>query len=176
MKIRNLLFWGIAWGVFESTAGFALHQLPMGMGAYIWFPAAFCMMNRVYQKTGQKRAVVMAALLAASIKLLNLLWAARPDVVINPAVSIVLEALAMAVALSLFKKSNPAFVNALWRLGYVLYALALMPGWMREVSVVRDTDALLSFMVREYVFSTLICMALTINLKGRRGIMHAERG
>ena len=175
-KSRAILFWGLAWGLFEATAGFVLHQLPMGIGAYIWFPAAYLMMDRVYQKTGQKRAVLWAASLAAAIKLLNLLWAARPDVVINPAVSIILEALAMVGVLSVLKKRNPAVVNGIWRLGYVLYAAILMPAWMREASVVRDMDALLLFVGKEYVLSSLLCIALTINLRGRRGIMRAERG
>lgn len=176
MKIRALLIWGVAWGVFEATAGFVLHQLPVPIGPYIWFPAAFFVMDRVYQKTGQRRAVLWAALLAASIKLINLLWAVRPDIVINPAIAIVLEALAMAGVLCVSQKKNPAIVNALWRLAYLLYAVTLMPTWMREISVIRDTDALLLFVGREYILSTLICMAFTINLSGRRGIMHSERG
>ncbi|MCL2812695.1 MAG: hypothetical protein FWD25_12515 [Clostridia bacterium] len=176
MKWRTVLIWGVAWGVFEATAGFVLHQLPIPIGPYIWFPAAYFMMDRVYQRTGQKRGVLWAALLAASIKLLNLFWAVRPDIVINPAIAIVLEALAMVGVLSFSPKRNPALVNALWRLGYMLYAATLMPVWIREVSVIRDVGAILLFMGREYVLSTLICFAFTIHLSRRRGVMHSERG
>jgi len=166
--MRPVLIWGLAWGAFEATAGFVLHQLPVAIGAYVWFPAAYFFMDRAYQKTGKRRAVMWAALLAASLKMLNLFWALRPDHVINPAVSIMLESLAMAGVLCFAREGKAGFrmiigkvlaVNALWRLGYVLYAAALVPAWMREVSVVRDADAVLRFVGHEYVLSSLICIA-----------------
>jgi len=165
--LRPILFWGLAWGLFEATAGFALHLLPFSIGAYIWFPAAYLFMDRVYQKTGGKGAVLWVALLSAFLKLLNLFTSVRPDTVINPAVSILLESLAMVCVLSFARKSDGAvlsiasevlLVNTLWRLGYTFYLGVLAPAWMREVSVVQSGAAFLTFFVKENLLSALVCV------------------
>jgi len=174
--LRSVLFWGLAWGAFEATIGFVLHQLPFAIGAYVWFPAAYFFMDRTYQKTGRRCAVVWTALLSASLKMLNLFWAIRSDYVINPAVSIVLESLAMVGVLSFTREGKTSFwqiawkvsaTNALWRLGYTLYAAALVPAWMREVSVVRDAGALLSFVGHEHVLSSLACVGVMMVFQRR---------
>jgi len=155
--LQSILLWGFVWGAFEATAGVVLHQLPVALGAYIWFPAAYFFMDRVYQKTGRKRAVVWTALLSASLKLLNLFSPIRPDYVINPAVSIILESLAMVLALKLNLKLRILSVNTLWRLGYAFYVSVLASAWIREVSVVQSAAAYFTFFVKENLLSSLVC-------------------
>jgi len=177
--MQIILFWGLVWGVFEATAGALLHLLPFAAGAYIWFPAAYFFMDRVYQKTGQKRAVVGSALLSAAIKLLGLFSAMRPDYVIHPAVSIVLEGMAMACVLALLRKGRgtPAeiavkivSINTLWRLGYALFLFVLAPVWAREGSAVQSMAPFLSFMIRENLLSSLVCGAVAMAVD-QRGVL-----
>jgi len=152
---------GVAWGVFEATAGFLLHLLPFSIGAYVWFPAAYWFLSRAYHKTGRKRAVIFVALIAAGLKLLNLFSQVRIDYVINPAVSIVLEALAMIlVPMRMPGGVRVFFVNTLWRVMYAAYAITLMPASMRSVSVVASGPDFVSFMVFENVLSSLVCVAV----------------
>lgn len=194
MKIRNTktlvtttLFWGSVWGIFEAVIGYFLHLLPISIGAYIWFPAAYFFMERTYVATGQKRAVVLVALLSASIKLLNLLTPIRLDYVINPAASIVLEALVMICVIAFsrnreFGRSPMSLVkrvlsvNTLWRVMYTLYAGFIIPAWMQEVSLIRDASSYLSFILLENLASTLICVAaMLLNYRMLKAVSHSEQ-
>jgi len=175
MKHCSILFWGVIWGAFEATAGFLLHLLPFSIGAYVWFPAAYFFLDRAYRKTGRRSAVVYTGMLAAGLKLLNLFSQVRTDYVINPAASIVLEALAMAFALSLAWRPRRAIaaicfevfaVNTLWRLLYIAYIGTLAPAAFREVSVAASAPAVFTFMVQENIVSSFVCVAIIALARG----------
>lgn len=164
-----LVSWGALWGIFEATVGYLLHLLPFSAGWLVWFPTACFFMGNAYRKTGSAVSVLFVGMLSASVKLLNLFLPGRIDRVINPAISIVCEALAMGAVLALMskrpgRKRASTWVNALgalaintsWRALYILYLLLLAPEWMREISVLRSMDSFLTFFLAQNLGSSAV--------------------
>jgi branched-subunit amino acid transport protein len=169
--ITAILAWGGLWGIFEATVGYLLHLLPISLGWLLWYPVACFFMMNVYRHTRRIEAVVMVGLLSALIKLLNLFLPGRIDRVLNPAVSIVLEAITLAAVLWVYdhastKWENPLLIKGIavltmntgWRILYALYLLLLVPGWMREISIICSTQALITFFVAHNLSSCLILL------------------
>lgn len=186
----TIFVWGALWGIFEATVGYLLHLLPFSIGWLIWYPVACFFMANVYRVTRKTSSIVLVGFLCASIKLLNLLLPGRIDKVINPALSIVFEALAMAAVLFVFharQTQKPQsllhtaamffFMNTGWRLLFSLYLLFLVPDWMREVSVVASAEKFIPFFVLYNIGTTALltagyrCKKLLL-----RPILFAENG
>lgn len=114
-----ILIWGGLWGIFESTVGYLLHLLPISIGWIVWYPVACFFMMNVYRKTQRASAIVMVGTLSACIKLINLFLPGRIDRVINPAISILFEAIAMAAAVYIVnnllanKKRTPLYGDSI---------------------------------------------------------------
>ena len=145
---------GRAVGHFEATVGYLLHLLPISLGWLLWYPVACFFMMNVYRHTRRIEAVVMVGLLSALIKLLNLFLPGRIDRVLNPAVSIVLEAITLAAVLWVYdhastKWENPLLIKGIavltmntgWRILYALYLLLLVPGWMGDFYYLQHAGA-----------------------------------
>lgn len=163
----HVIMWGTVWGIFESTVGYLLHLQPINISWLIWYPAACFFMGNVYRKTGRISSVLMVGFLCAAIKILNLFLPGRIDKVLNPAISIVFEALTMAAVLfavhklSEQKQRNPLMkacaalaMNTGWRLLYCLYLLFLVPGWIREGSVISSMDKFIPFLVTQNLITS----------------------
>lgn len=168
----TILVWGGIWGIFEATAGYLLHLLPFSVGWLVWYPVASFFMFNVYQRTKRASAVIMIGLLSAGIKLFNLFLPVRIDKVINPAVSIVFEALTLAAVIFMAgrffanRKGSPVdkaltvlSMNTGWRLLYILYLMFLVPDWMVEVSVISTKQAFLTFFLMNNFFSSFVLFA-----------------
>ncbi len=159
--VLNIVFWGALWGLFESTAGYFLHSISFGYSWLIWYPFSCFIMTSIYQITKRVSSIFWVGLFCASIKMLNLLLPGRIDKVINPAISIVFEALSMAsvvlIANRYHSKRKSPFVkavmalsmNTLWRLLFVLYLLFLVPGWIRDISVISGVEKFVLFFVTQ---------------------------
>ena len=100
--------------------------------------------------------------MSSGIKLLNLLLPIRIDRVINPAVSILLEAIVLFAAYYLIKKFENKHkalfavgINTGWRVLYIFYILA-MPKWMVEISPVRAIAPLFEFLVVQNLITSII--------------------
>jgi hypothetical protein len=133
-NLNVILFWGALWGITEATLGYVLHifSIPFpGLPGLLMFPVAFVFMHRVYDSTQEAMSIVQVACVAASIKLTDLLFGGLITIyVINPALSLILEALAVALVFSLVKEHQRRinFVDSfamgwIWRgvfLGYML--------------------------------------------------------
>ena len=167
--IYNIIIWGAIWGIFEATAGYLLHLVSFGYSWVIWYPVACFFMTIAYRKTGKFSSVFYIGLLCAAIKMLNLFLPGRIDKVINPAVSILFEALAMAFVIFaanhlLSGKNKSPFVKALmalsmntgWRLLYAIYLLFLVPGWIRDVSVVSSGAKFIPFFITQNLITTVL--------------------
>lgn len=167
--ILTIIGWGAIWGILESTVGYLLHVVSFGYGWLVWVPVACFFMANVYRKTRRVSSVFLAGLLCASVKMVNLLLPGRIDKVINPAVSIVFEALAMgAVILGVravlgAKNRNPLVkavaalcMNTGWRLLYIAYLAFLVPAWIRDVSVISNRDAFVLFFITQNLLSTAV--------------------
>ncbi len=171
-NVSAVLLWGGLWGISEATIGYLTHLLLPGMGWMFYFPAAYGFMRGAYKQTGKASVVLACAILSALIKLLNLPMTPRLDYVINPAVSIVLEGLAVGLAFRWIYGKNrpmirygllPFLTSAAWRGLYLIYLL-LAPNWIREVSVLYQPDKLLSFATLELIGNGLVIALWSMGL------------
>lgn len=167
--VLSIAFWGAAWGIFEATVGYLLHLINFGYSWLIWGPAACFFMANVYRKTGRISSIVFVGVLCASIKMLNFLLPVSIDKVINPAISILLEALSLAgtvfAAKSLFKERRESLIikalialgmNTVWRLLYSLYLFVLVPVWIRDISVISSASNAITFLITQNLFTSVL--------------------
>lgn len=102
--ILMILFMGALWGIAEATLGYVLHFLPHGMSGMFMFPIGMYFMYNAYKKSNKTQAVMWVAMIAASVKLIDLALPTRsPMSVINPATSILLESLVVFAFVKLYK-------------------------------------------------------------------------
>lgn len=102
--ILMILFMGALWGIAEATLGYVLHFLPHGMSGMFMFPVGMYFMYNAYKKSNKTQAVIWVAMIAASVKLIDLALPTRsPMSVINPATSILLESLVVFAFVKLYK-------------------------------------------------------------------------
>ncbi|AMJ41244.1 hypothetical protein [Anaerotignum propionicum] len=161
-KILNIIIWGALWGIFESTVGYLLHSISFGYSWVIWYPFACFIMTNVYRKNKSLSSIFYVGLFCATIKMLNLFLPGRIDRVINPAISIVLEAIAMVcvmfiVNLYLKEKQKNSFIQGLlvfvmntgWRAMFILYLLFFVPDWIRDVSVISSAEKFIQFFITQ---------------------------
>ena len=153
---NHVLFWGALWGIVEATVGHLLHLVALPLGWLFWFPIAVGFMQMVYSQTKQITAVFYAALVAAAIKMVDLMVPVRIDYVLNPAVSIILEGLAVVAVFWVLVKKNkarPVFtgaglvaVSTLWRLFYLIY-VHFLPERFYLISPAASIRLLLDFIL-----------------------------
>lgn len=159
-----IAFYGAIWGLVEATLGHALHILPVKIGWMLWFPIAFYFIKTVYLKTGKHWSVIITALIAAIIKLVDLFAPVRIDYVINPAVSIVLESLTVysifrVVSRYGLKKSSIFLSNTGWRILYMIYVLFL-PEYLIKISPISSWQSFFNFFVIENIVTSLFIYAI----------------
>ena len=108
--ILQVLFYGGIWGLIEASFGFLLHLVPTAPTGSILFPIAFLLMMSAYKKTNDKNVVILVPVVAALIKLTNviLLLTLIPNYsqimlvkTINPAVAILIEGLVIAFVINM---------------------------------------------------------------------------
>jgi hypothetical protein len=170
---------GSAWGTFEATLGHILHVFTLGIGWIFWFPAAFFFMNLAYRKTGDLNSVLYSAVIASALKLINLFYPVRPDMVFNPAVSMLFEALSVFIVYNFLKqKSGHIQLNLavcaapciIWRMLYVCYVLFL-PEYYIKISPLGGLISFVRFFFLESAAnSILIIISILVYekvLKGR---------
>jgi len=176
-KIGTIVFWGALWGLAEATIGYALHMLPVNIGWAVWFPLAFFFIRGVYRQTGSVPAILMAAIIAAGIKFVNILMPGSIDRVVNPAAGIVIESLCVgSLYLVMDRKPRRAYyeyagvfaASILWRGCYALY-VQLLPDWMVRISPVADLSAAARFLLVEGAANGIVISAgvLIAGLIGR---------
>ena len=186
--VLTVLAFGALWGIFEATVGYCLHLLPAVPGWLIWYPMACAFMGAAYLKTKRESAILSVALISALIKLLNLLMPVRIDRVINPAVSILFEAIAMIAAVivmcrlsqdkrkgALLKGAAVLGMNTTWRLLYIAYIGFLVPQWMRDISVLSSQQQLIRFLVIENLLTTAIVLLVYLAAYLIRAYLHSMK-
>ena len=129
----SIVFWGALWGIAEATLGYVLHRAAIavpGLPGFVMFPVAFYFMRHAYKATGKAQAVVSVAAVAAMIKCVDFLVPGNDPIrIVNPALSIMVEGLAVALVFAYTEEKGTAvgFVHSLsmgvlWRglfLGYL---------------------------------------------------------
>lgn len=161
-NISIIIFWGSLWGIVEATLGYFLHRINFSFGWCIWFPIAFYFMDKIYRKTGKAQCMLYGAFITASIKLTNMFIEPRIDKVLNPAISIILEAVALVIFYKVLEKKQKkaniigvGVLNLSWRCLYDIYLL-FMPQSILAVSVLRGWQPFLKFMILESLVNTII--------------------
>ena len=158
--IMTIIFWGSVWGIVEATLGTLLH-LPATRRIYysssvIILPIAYCLMANCYKKTNQSfYAVYLMGVVAALIKLSVGFVIGFADVVWEPAIYIVLEALAMGSALAIFRPTN---VLSLKTFGSIVAANTVYQFSFLVVKTIKGSDvfynmATWSKMGEKYLFT-----------------------
>jgi hypothetical protein len=181
------LFWGGLWGIAEASLGHLAHLVTVipGVAGFIMFPVGFYFMTRAYKSTGKAAALLSTAAVAASIKLVDLfLPGLGPIKTINPAVCILMEALAVMAVFKLFspgrvESGSFGFKEALtasaaWRLGFVVFAglqfvLAVSAEFMQM-----GAAHILRFLLLESVVNAVIitgCLKLEKRFKWNKWVL-----
>lgn len=162
-QLHKAIIIGAIWGMTEATVGYVLHLFAAQIGWMLWFPIAFLFIHMAYGTTKSYALTILSAGVAASLKLINLFFPVRADMVFNPAVSILLEALSVVLVyhyITKNKKNEPAFFEILligftWRVLYVSY-VHLLPTNLLEISPAGSMQAFARFLFFENVLNTLL--------------------
>ncbi|MBD3220829.1 hypothetical protein GF314_06265 [bacterium] len=187
------LFWGAIWGLYEATVGYLVHafvRMP-GTSAVLLVPFAVYCMVRAMAASGTVRAAGVAAIIAASIKLVDLLLP-NPTLiaVLNPAMAIVLEgAVFVGVGSWLSAGSfaregrRPALgtvaVAALvfslgWRVLFLTWSAALAAGWSTGMLTGGWQGPVLGFVLRDGLMSAVVIVGVLA--VAARGVSGARGG
>ncbi len=142
MKEKNttILFYGATWGLVEATLGYLMHLFLVPFTGFVMFPIGVYFMRRGAMATDDKRAPVYISMIAASIKLVDLLL---PNTVVikavNPAIAILLQGVVVSIFL-IVKESDllrkGILASLAWRLGFIgiVYLESLSGTQMRLLS------------------------------------------
>jgi len=153
--IYTAIFWGALWGISEAIIGYILHLFTFipGIAAIVMFPIAYYFIRKVYFDTGRIWTIFLTAGITAAIKLTDLfLPFLRPIKTINPAISILIEAIVVAALFTFaYKKgigksisfSHSLIISLSWRILYILISIPIfllfMDGYLKNgpLSIVR---------------------------------------
>ncbi len=166
-RLHLLLFLGAAWGLCEATLGFALHRLAVllpGVPGALMFPVAFFWMHRAYRATGSAAAPLAISVVAALAKTVDfILPGADPLRVANPALSILLEGLAVTGVYALKARiphvASAFLMGVLWRAAFAgwLYLISLFN--LPAALVTGGPATLMRFIVVESAVNALVIRA-----------------
>nr|WP_319216451.1 hypothetical protein [uncultured Trichococcus sp.] len=169
-KAIQIVYWGSLWGLAEATLGYVLHmaaiQLP-GVPGFVMFPVAFYFMRKAYLATGKPGAVFQVALVAALIKCCDFLIPGNiPIRILNPALSILLEGLAVAFVFVYAERRKTAVgfasvfsMGVLWRSVFLFYLFLIS---MIDLPAALVTDGLqvsLRFLLLESLVNAILMVA-----------------
>ena len=178
-KAIQIVYWGSLWGIAEATLGYVLHmaaiQLP-GVPGFVMFPIAFYFMRKAYLSTGKPGAVFQVALVAALIKCCDFLITGNiPIRILNPALSIVLEGLAVALVFAYAERRKIAIgfasvfsMGVLWRSIFLFYLFLISLIDLPAALVTDGLQVSLRFLLLEsFVNAILIFAYLKFEKKAR---------
>ncbi|PKL01309.1 MAG: hypothetical protein CVV56_01545 [Tenericutes bacterium HGW-Tenericutes-1] len=166
--ISVIVFYGAIWGIVEASVGYVLHFLPALIAGTILFPFASLILYKTYKQTNSNYAVLGVGVIAAMIKAVNfLLPVTNIFKVINPMISILLEALVVMVVMRSFVKSNWVIKTAIisiasitWRMLFLGYMgiQAITTGFVAVQ--IGSLEAILSFSVVSGLLSAMMSIGL----------------
>lgn len=171
--LHKIIILGAVWGITEATVGYFLHMFAAGLGWALWFPIAFFFINKSYRWMKSFSSVMMTAVIASSLKLINLFFPVRIDMVFNPAVSIILEALSVILVYHFVMSGKRDKLNVFdilligfaWRAFYLTYVF-LLPQPLLEISPAATALSFSRFMFFENAANSALIYA---------GLLLAER-
>jgi len=162
----DVLFWGSCWGLMEASLGYVIHVLAIpfpGLPGFLLFPCAFILMNKAMESTGKKDIILQMSLVAAGLKLLDFLIPGNDPIrIINPALSMVMEATAVT-AIIMFSKQvswrSSFMMGIVWRGSFLIYMLLLSLFDLPAGLVTSGLDVAFGFLVMESAINALLIAA-----------------
>ncbi|CZR08915.1 hypothetical protein [Trichococcus ilyis] len=159
-KAIQIVFWGSLWGIAEATLGYVLHMLAIhlpGVPGFVMFPVAFYFMRKMYLSTGKATAVFRMAVVAAAIKCCDFLIPGNiPIRILNPALSILLEGLAVAAVFAYAERKKSAIgyasvfsMGVLWRAAFLLHLFLISLFGLSAALVTEGLLVSLRFLILE---------------------------
>lgn len=175
------LFFGGLWGLLEATLGYVLNMIPYGLSGCIMFPIAFVILTKAYTKTGSTKVIYFTTVIAASIKLTNLVLPfLHPVKVINPAFAILLEGFAVGILIAKTmdkeKEIKPAGIlvaSMSWRVIYFAEVLVLYYLDLPSRMIEQGTSAIMEF----FTFGVInaIIIILYVKLVNYNGMSQEQK-
>jgi hypothetical protein len=163
----EILFWGSCWGLLEVTLGYVIHRFAIaipGLPGFVMFPAAFWLIQKAVDSSGRKDIILKMTVIAASLKLLDfLIPGSDPIRIINPALSILMEGLAVMMIMNAKAKPNLiSYFNMgfLWRGLFLIYMVGLSWFDLPAGLVTSGLEVTLKFLVVESAVNALIMSLL----------------
>ncbi len=164
------LFWGGVWGICEASIGYVLHiaaVLVPGLPGALMFPIGFWCMYQARKATDKTTAPFYIAFIAAAVKLVNFLIPGHDVIrIVNPALSILLEGLAVTAVYALFMGSGRVAdylkvlgMSILWRAMFSLYLLIISLFDLPAGLVTSGMGVFLRFILLESFLNSVILYA-----------------
>ena len=129
----TVLFWGSMWGIVEASLGWLLHavQLHHGISTILYAFGIGCMFAAATRSGKGAMAVMLTAVVASAIKLVDFFLPGSPQSVLHPALYILLEGAMTAVISQIFSIQPRREPQAKWslleaRLAFPALAVALV--------------------------------------------------
>ena len=180
-QLSTFLFLGAAWGICEAGIGYVLHRMAVllpGLPGALMFPIGYYWMSKAQKTTGEVSAPLEIAAIASAIKLADfLIPGTDPIRVINPALSILMEGLAVTAVCALgLTKRFPLFFKVLgmgiiWRGMFSVYLYLISMIDLPALLVTSGMGTLLRFVLLESFINALVifaCIRLAVRLPGHR--------
>lgn len=162
--ISSIILIGSIWGIIEATIGHVLHMFTLGIGWLLWYPIAFFILDTVYRMTRKTYSILFTAMIASTIKMIDIFFTPRYDYVINPAVSIILEALTLYVIYNHilvkekdveldFFKIMSACIG--WKFLYLSYLFFMPQSWL-DISCLSGLIPFAKFFFQETILNSIL--------------------
>lgn len=180
--ISAIIFWGALWGLEEATLGHILHVTSFNIGWFLWFPLAYFFMGMVYKQTSKFNSILFTSIIAASIKLINLLLTTNLVIIICPALSIILEGISLFAVLKIvnrkkfmlkYKFAEIISINLLWRILF-LVGLLFIPTWIMSSYPFKTVSSILKLLLYEgllnslFIYGIIMLKKKTIKTSGEK--------
>jgi len=182
---KQIFFWGVLWGVLESSLGFILHYFHLPLIGLLLFPVGFFCMYMAAKSTGKSSIAMSVAVVAATIKLSNLFFTPILLDVINPVFSILLEGAVSFLFLrivqrgTVYQKSSSLrllrifslalIISFSWHIIFVLFQNMLVSFVTFDLLLEKK---ILNFLIYDTLVSTLFITALTMKNSLQKNLNH----
>ncbi len=156
---KEIVFFGALWGLAEASVGFVLHLVAAPIAGLVMFPIGFFLMWQARLRTDSVYAPIQVATVAASIKLVNLLFVPLWMTAVNPAVAILLEGIFVVVFLANAERETPIrclLATYGWRLGYLSFLFVLLTAGFKLRLFESGWTSVLSFVTIDALVNALL--------------------
>lgn len=161
------LFWGSVWGAIEATLGFVLHLLPLpGLAGAMMFPVGLVCLQAARERGGLA-AMAAVPVIAAALKLLDLLVPGHnPVSVIHPALSILLQGAVLAAGYGFVRRSalHLGMASLAWK---GLFFAVLLSGLTGRPGITAAPAGTIALFFGAFTVLEVVLARFALHLEGR---------